>query len=1401
MSEIHERATVEVQVNGEQAKNELQSLEKYATSLKDRIADAYSTGDTKKMKELEKELKKTNTQLRTMRTNTVNIDEVMQNLSAAGPKELQKTLKAINKELESGRIKRGTQEWNEYQNKLKQVNAEIRKIKDEGVEAEGFLSRMNGKLSKWGGMIASAAVAVTGLSMAFSKMRKDSMDKEESQDNLKALTGLDDESIAWLTQQADTLSTTMDKSGLRVKQSSQEILDAYTLVGSAKPELLSNKEALNAVTIETMRLSTAAKMDLREAVDAVTLSMNQYGASADEAAKYTNVMAAGSKFGSVAVQSITAAVIKAGVSASGADVSIEQLVGSIETLGEKGIKDEVAGTGLKTFFLRLQTGADDTNPKVVGLQTALKNLQKLSTQDILSRFGQEAYTVAQTLIAGADKVDYYTKAVTGTNVATEQAAINSDNAAAKMAQMKNQLKEAGIELMEKLNPSVNLLGTYFTNMIKILPPLIDFLQKYGKVIAYGTIVVLSYIAVVKIQHFWLTKVKTATGEYIVIQKLKQFWDRAVAASTWLYIAATSALTGKTNQAKMAMKAFFLIIKANPLGAIIAAVTALAGGIYLLATRTKNAKTIVGEFLSSMMEERNELNKIYNQLLKTNEKTLDRTKLINEFNSQFGKYLTNLLDEKSTVEDIKKAYREATAAMNDHYARELLASKQSEIVKLNLSEQSKSLKASVDVAVNATKGQKARLSEIINDVTNEVITDNPEYGIGNVRQKIYEQINKEYGAGSAYDLFGGSEGWEKFSKEIHPFIKGTNETINKVNKLKEELSPFIKNVTDTPDGEDKGNGGDDRDSDGNGGGDKDANKKAIDKLDANFAKAKAEQTALYSIGKMTKQEFDSFVLDSEAKLLDDKMKLYSKESKEYNELLQQKYQMQIKQSQECQQEDIQSIDNQTKTAKRQLLDSYVDQHIDKKAYEEGLLQIDREAIVRKQNLYAIGTKEFNDYQKQLEDFDAQDRERRHQAYEEKLGEFRKEYQKKSLKELKEKELTDLEAVYKRKLILKEDYEKMILAIEKKYAGLGVEEPSIQQKVSQKTTDNLNMAKAKAREQVTPEDQSRIENGDLFFTLFGAESKDRQNSLTALQEMEKNNVISHKEYLQAKALLDSEYFAGMSEKMQAAYAVMNTIVSAYSEYSQASQDLEEAKINKKYDAEIKAAGNNTVKQKQIEERKEKELAKVKSKYADRAFKIQIAQGLAQTAMGAISAYASAAAVPFVGYILGPIAAAAAIAAGMLQMATITKQHEAAKQGYASGGFTPSGRWDEEKGAVHAGEFVANRFAVRNKQILPVLRLIDNAQKSNTIGSLTAKDVSSVLMGNQALSTPTVGVGANESTTDNSESLLVVLNYTYSVIEKLNKRLDQPFQTVNTVDGPDGMKQAMDKYNSIQRNKSRV
>lgn len=570
---IHEKATVELQVNGEQARKEMQLMEQHALSLKARIVEAQNAGDTKKVKQLQKDLKETNTTLRAMRDNARNIDAAMNNIGLATPKELRQLLKDINVKLNSGHIARGSEEWKKYQAQLKLVNAEIRKVNDEIKESEGWLARFNNGFAKWGALAASGIAAITGISMTLNKMRKDRDDKEASAANLKALTGLDDASIQWLARQAEILSTSMHKSGLRVTQSSKEILEAYMLVGSAKPDLLGNKEALNAVTIEAMRLSKAAKMDLKEAVDAVTLSMNQYGASSEKAADYANVMAAGSKFGSAAVQSITAAVTNAGVSASTANVSIEQLVGSIETLAEKGIVNEVAGTGLKMFFLRLQTGADETNPKIVGLQTALKNLQKLSTEEIVKRFGAETYTVAQTLIDGADKVEYYTKAVTDTNVAMEQAAINSETNEARLAQLKNKIRETGIELMEKLNPSLNMLTGWTTKLLSMAPALIDWLVKYKGALASTCVTLLVLIAYKKADVAW--------------SKLQVVWNEKIVAS---------------------LLSLGKFVKANPYAFLAVGVAALIGRLIDL----KREQNRITESQKSMLRISNDLNDKYGE---------------------------------------------------------------------------------------------------------------------------------------------------------------------------------------------------------------------------------------------------------------------------------------------------------------------------------------------------------------------------------------------------------------------------------------------------------------------------------------------------------------------------------------------------------------------------------------------------------------------------------------------------------------------------------------------------------------------------------------------------------------------------------------------------------------------
>ena len=519
---------------------------------------------------------------------------------------------------------RGSEEYNRTMAKiqhlqgiLKQHRQEIKGITTETKKATVSIDSMVDWFNRFGGVILSVIGFLTGFTLALRAIRDERNKLEESQAGLKALTGLDDDSIAWLTGQAKTLSTTMTKEGLRVRQSAAEILDAFMLVGSAKPELLGDKEALKAVTEEAMRLQAAAKdITLNEAVDSLTLSLNQYGAAADQAGRFTNVLAAGSQAGSANIASQAKAIRNAGTAAASANVPIEQTVALIETLAYRGIKDEVAGTGLKKFFLVLQTGADKTNPKIVGLDKALENLKNknMDAGAIKKMFGEEGYNTASVILQNTKMVKDFTAAVTGTNVAYEQAAINSDTAQAKLEQARNKMKLAAIDLGEKLNPALTVSTNMLTNVLKYLPGLIDWCKKWGGTVLWLSTILLVYATRLKIITAWysiwnsLTKIATVLNlayaasmntlsGYTVtsfgnLRKLSMLMQghsvllKSLRTVTYLYAAAVQVLHGRVDLAAKSLKAAWTIMSSNPIGLLVTLVLAAATASYKLTQRTK-----------------------------------------------------------------------------------------------------------------------------------------------------------------------------------------------------------------------------------------------------------------------------------------------------------------------------------------------------------------------------------------------------------------------------------------------------------------------------------------------------------------------------------------------------------------------------------------------------------------------------------------------------------------------------------------------------------------------------------------------------------------------------------------------------------------------------------------------
>ena len=285
----------------------------------------------------------------------------------------------------------------------------------------------------------------------------------------------------------------------------------------------------------------------------------------------------------------------------------------------------------------------------------------------------------------------------------------------------------------------------------------------------------------------------------------------------------------------------------------------------------------------------------------------------------------------------------------------------------------------------------------------------------------------------------------------------------------------------------------------------------------------------------------------------------------------------------------------------------------------------------------------------------------------------------------------------------------------------------------------------------------------------------------------------------AWLESDGGKALTGSLSTLTSGMSSIFSQLSTSIQADLEMQTAAINKRYDAEISRAEGNSYLVQKLEKEKEKEIAKAKSEANRKLFAMQVIQAVAQTAQNALNAYGSAAAIPVVGHVLAPIAAAMAIAAGTLQIANIKKQQQASEaQGYRSGGFTPEGKADEVAGVVHKGEWVASQRLVNNPRTRPLLEALDYAQRTNTIGAITAADVSRTItapmvLASQPAAQPVVVQSA-------PPTVVVEQNGEYAAtMRQLADRLNEPFVTVNTVSGDYGSEQAKRKYDKLMKNKS--
>ena len=575
---------------------------------------------------------------------------------------------------------------------------------------------------------------------------------------------------------------------------------------------------------------------------------------------------------------------------------------------------------------------------------------------------------------------------------------------------------------------------------------------------------------------------------------------------------------------------------------------------------------------------------------------------------------------------------------------------------------------------------------------------------------------------------------------------------------------------------------------------------------------AQNVSDYSAGLKSWTDFLMRKHEIELKYFTDREEVYQRfnltEDEDYQELLKKKadYEAEwLKKNAALKVEDAKRQQQAEETQAQ--MDFYTpgtDLYQNEEALQQQLFEIKVKYLKKMQAAHNNASEEWHNYQVQIEQAEGAEQLRRQKLLAQRVAEWKKQYAYKSAKERYDLEMELLADAYDKGLISYEEYLEAQRDMKKKYA-----EEYLPQ--SAKPSEGSAPANAEAMRRDLAIVESLYSQGLLSKKQYEEakariERTYRKKSLDGVRQFgskETNQLLDIYEAWQNFFNNTEEDGGNWATRLAAlassVFSVMNAGMQQASEYMQACADVEVAKAEKKYDREIELAEGNSYKVKKAEKKKEQEIAKIKSDASRKMFAMQVIQAVAQTATNALNAYGSAAAIPVVGYILAPIAAAMAVAAGVMQIATIKKQQQASEaQGYMSGGFTPDGKPDEVAGVVHAGEWVASQKLVKSPQTRPLIEALDYAQRNNTLGSISAADVSRSVTAPIALAAqPQAAAGPAVVNNYYSEA---ERNGEYAIVMKrLADRLSEPFVTVNTVTGDHGIQKAQDEYDRLMRNKT--
>lgn len=1374
------------------------------------------------MQQYDKEIDSTNVDIKETKRQMQLVNNTMANLKTSSIRDLEYSIKALNQQMQG--MERGTEQFKQMELKAKQLKAELQAVRAEGVAQESWIKRSADWFNRMQGLALGAVAVISGITFTVKKCVEEYAKMDDEMTNVRKYTGQAAEEVERMNedfkkmdtrtprQKLNQLAEDAGRLGITSTAAVEEFVDGADKINVALGDDLGDKAVSQIGKLAQMFGEDKTK-GLRGAMLATGSAVNELAQNSSASAGYlvdftARVAGVGKQAGFTQAQIMGLASVL--------DQNMQQdetAATAVQNLLAKMFQDsakfaQIAGLNVKEFAKTLKEDANGALLQFLAAMRAKGGFADLAPMfEEMKMDGSRATGVLTVL---ADKLDDIKSAqnlaseayAEGTSVLNEFETQN-ESVQAQLDKASKKFLDISIELGQKLYPAARYCISAASLGVRALSTLVDFVKDYWRILIVLTAAIVTYTAVSKAkliadkaQMAWLNIMILREKAHLVLVGLKTSALKTMAI-------VQMALTREIKLTTAAQMLWNKVLLANPITAVIAVVAGLTAAIVTLSKETSTAEQAQRDYNDAVTdankqaaEEEASIMRLVSAIQSNTSAESDRKAALEELNGKLmSQHLGNITEEAVRTGQATRQIQSYIDMMKKKIVIDGLQKKLAESIAKQAEDEDL-----LGEANNDNRGYWKRFWDRLNPFAGgktqklNFAADHKDQLLQSVeREKQYQQklIDKINQLESQHFEINDPEPWRN---------NGYNGKANDGTIIKQQSTAGTHQVSDKERKArvkaEKAAAAEERKRQAEA---KRKQKQAADSIKAETNELMANNAKAYAEGKKTYQQFLDDRQNIQIKGFAKLKQLYGVESNEYKQLLDNQVNVVKQHDAAIQKMNEQTIERERLQKEASIKAQYYD--VNSKIYQndtalnEALYKNDVEAMKKRLALYKDreGSEEWLDLKAEMEQAELDHQLQMQESYQNQLRELRQQFGKQDLQAQETMYLNGLDNLYKQGLIKEEEYQQMKLEITKQFAAQRAQidaddhgAGSAQLKINDKSSEMVNSARAAAGE-------SQSTGNATLGGYFSSQVENYQNTMEKLKELYGSDKQNHAAYMQAKAQVTADFLDNMLQQTSAAYNGINNILSSASAYAQACSDLEQAKISKNYEKQIAAAGKNSKKKKKLEEKRDKELAAAKSKANKKAMKIEIAQAIASTAMAAINAYSSAAAIKGTGWLLAPIAAGMATAAGMLQIATIKKQHQAEAAGYYEGGYTGGNRYRKEAGVVHEGEFVANHNAVNNSSIRPALDLIDRAQRSNTVGSLTADDITRSLgQGSSTVVAPVVNV--NNDNTEVRQSLDGV----NAAVSRLTQTLDDGIEVEVPISGRRGLHRRLQDYQRILNNK---